>query len=55
MLVTSFAAALLLQVGPPLVDHHQHLFSPDAAVLVTPSPLPPGATALKGAPAATGQ
>ena len=35
------------QVGPPLVDHHQHLFSPAAAALVTPNPLPPGATALQ--------
>src|SRR6266487_3145340 len=35
------------QVGPPLVDHHQHLFSPAAAALVTPNPLPPGTTALQ--------
>src|SRR5882672_5847761 len=46
MIATLCAAALLLQVGPPLIDHHQHLFSPAAAALVTPNPLPPGATAL---------
>ena len=33
-MLTSLVAALLLQVGPPLVDHHQHLFSPDLAKLV---------------------
>lgn len=35
------------QVGPPLVDHHQHFFSPAAVQLVTPNPLPPGAFALQ--------
>src|SRR6266511_54173 len=39
MLVTSFAAALLLQVGPPLVDHHQHFFSPEFAQLVGITPI----------------
>ena len=37
LLVVSPAAG---QVGPPLVDHHQHLFSPAAAQLVTPNRLP---------------
>lgn len=35
--VTAVVAAMLLQAGPPgppLVDHHQHLFSPDLAKLV---------------------
>jgi len=35
------------QVGPPLVDHHQHLFSPAVVRLVTPNPLPPGGVALQ--------
>lgn len=26
---------------PPLVDHHQHLFSPATAALISPKPLPP--------------
>jgi predicted TIM-barrel fold metal-dependent hydrolase len=33
-MLVSLAAALLLQVGPPLVDHHQHFFSPALATLV---------------------
>jgi predicted TIM-barrel fold metal-dependent hydrolase len=32
------------QVRPPIVDHHQHFFSPALAALVNPNPVPPGAT-----------
>ena len=39
MLLTSLAAVLLLQVGPPLVDHHQHFFSPAFAQLVGITPI----------------
>ena len=35
------------QAGPPLVDHHQHFFSPAVVKLVTPNPLPAGAAALE--------
>ena len=34
-------------VGPPLVDHHQHFFSPALAQLVTPNPLPPGGVSVE--------
>jgi predicted TIM-barrel fold metal-dependent hydrolase len=33
-MLVSLAAALLLQIGPPVVDHHQHFFSPALATLV---------------------
>ena len=32
------------QIGPPVVDHHQHFFSAPLATLVNPNPVPPGAT-----------
>jgi predicted TIM-barrel fold metal-dependent hydrolase len=37
LLITSLLAAALLQnpVGPPLIDYHQHFFSPDLAALVS--------------------
>src|SRR5207248_9300466 len=35
------------RVGPPLVNHHQHLFSPAVVSLVTPNPLPPGGTPIE--------
>jgi uncharacterized protein len=35
------------QLPAPLVDHHQHFFSPGLAKLVTPNPLPPGGVAVE--------
>lgn len=35
------------QIGAPVVDHHQHLFSAPLAKLVTPDPLPPGQAAVE--------
>ena len=34
-------------ITPPIVDHHQHFFSPALAALVTPNPLPPGGVAVE--------
>ena len=35
------------QIDPPLVDHHQHVFSAPLANLVTPTPVPPGASIIE--------
>lgn len=35
------------QIGAPVVDHHQHFFSPPLAQLVSPNPVPPGGSAVE--------
>ena len=42
MLIVGFILPTTLSAQTPLIDYHQHLFSPDAAALVTGNPGSPG-------------
>jgi predicted TIM-barrel fold metal-dependent hydrolase len=45
MLIVGFILPATLLAQPPVIDYHQHLFSPEAAALVTGDPHSPGIAA----------